>query len=163
VPSFWLDTDSLVRPSAEGYRFAILPRFWDFLEEKARQQVIVSSIYVLQELEARDKNPDELLVWARRQQGTLFLEPNEEVQETFRRIVDKVLNTPRYYPQHVHNFLGGADPWLIAHAKVAGGKVVTFEKPEPNSHRVKIPDVAREFGVLCTNIYDALSELGASF
>ena len=163
MPSFWLDTDSLVRPSAEGYRFAILPRFWEFLEEQARQQIIVSSIYVLQELEAKSKPPDELLVWARKQQGILFLEPNQDVQETLRQIVDKVANTPRYYPQHVHKFLGDADPWLIAHAKVSGGKVVTFEKREPNSHRVKIPDVAEEFGVPCTNIYDALSELKASF
>ena len=163
MSSFWLDTDSLVRPSAEGYRFAILPRFWKFLEEQAEQQIIVSSIRVLQELEAKQEKPDELLVWARNQQGTLFLEPSHDVQETLRQIVDKVANTPRYYPQHVHRFLAGADPWLVAHAKVSGGKIVTFEKPEPNSHKVKIPDVANEFGVLCMNIYDALSELGASF
>lgn len=163
MPSFWLDTDSLVRPSTEGYRFAILPKFWEFLEEQARQQVIASSIRVLQELEAKQEKPDELLIWARKQQGTLFLEPKQDVQETLRQVVDRVANTPRYYPQHVHEFLAGADPWLIAHAKVSGGKVVTFEKPEPNSHKVKIPDVAKEFTVSCMNIYDMLSELGASF
>lgn len=161
--SFWLDTDSLVRPSAEGYRFAILPRFWEFLEEQGKQQVIVSSVRVLEELEVKSKKPDDLLIWARKQQGTLFLEPGKDVQEAFKVIADKVANTPRYYPQHVHKFLSGADPWLIAHAKVFGGKVVTFEKSEPNSHNVKIPDVAGEFGVLCLNIYDALSEMRVSF
>ena len=163
MPSFWLDTDSLVRPSAEGYRFAILPGFWEFLEEMARQQVVATSVRVLQELESRQEHPDELLLWARKQTGTLFQEPSKDVQETLRQVVDVVVNTPRYYPHHVHKFLGGADPWVIAHAKASAGKVVTFEKSEPNSHKVKIPDVAREFGVQCTNIYDALTELGASF
>ncbi len=136
---FWLDADSLIRPSAEGYRFAILPKFWVFLEEMAKQQVIVSSVRVLDELEAKSDNPDELLVWARKQKGSLFLEPDKDVQEVFQRVVDKVMSTPRYYPQHVHEFLGDADPWLIAHAKVLGGKLVTFETPQPNSHKVKIP------------------------
>jgi len=104
VPSFWLDTDSLVKPSTEGYRFAILPRFWTFLEEKARQQVIVSSVRVLEELEAKSEKPDDLLIWARKQQGILFLEPSKNVQETLQQILDKVVNTPRYYPQYVHKF-----------------------------------------------------------
>jgi len=32
---------------------------------------------------------------------------------------------------HKDNFLGGADPWLIAMAKVSGAKVVTHEEPVP--------------------------------
>ncbi|MFQ5827189.1 MAG: DUF4411 family protein, partial [Dehalococcoidia bacterium] len=60
-------------------------------------------------------------------------------------------------------FLSGADPWVIAHAKALGGRVVTFEKPEPISTKPKLPDVAGEFGVKCISLWDMLTELNASF
>ena len=50
MPEFWLDTDSLVTPSRGPYRFTTLPQFWEYLEQKAREQVIASSDFVLQEL-----------------------------------------------------------------------------------------------------------------
>ena len=38
MPDLWLDTDSLVTPSRGPYRFGTLPKFWDYLEQKAEEQ-----------------------------------------------------------------------------------------------------------------------------
>lgn len=160
VPSFWLDTDSLATPSRGPYRFPTVPRFWEFLEQKASEKIIASPEFVLNELIEGD---DQLKEWAKRQQGTLFQAPNQAVQEMFRQIADSVNNSPRYAAHHVAEFLKGADPWVIAYAAALGGRVVTFERSEPTSRKPKIPDVGREFGVHCISLWDMLTELGASF
>lgn len=161
---FWLDTDSFVRPYREAYRPATVPKFWEFLEQKSKEQVIVSSELVLQELTVDDpKKMDELGIWAKRQQGTLFLPATEDVQQIFRSIAETVKNNKHYARYHVHEFLSGADPWIIAHAKALGGRVVTFEVSAPLSQKPKIPDVAAQFGVKCISLWDMLTELKAQF
>ena len=160
MPDFWVDTDSLVTPSRGPYRFATLPKFWEFLEQKASEEVIASSELVLKELIG---NGDQLEEWAKRQQGTFFLPPDQAVQEALSQIAESVTHNKRYADHHVAYFLKGADPWIIAHAKALGGKVVTFEKPEPTSTKPKIPDVAGEFNVKCISLWDMLTELHASF
>lgn len=149
---FWLDADSIIKPYREAYGFNRVPGFWKFLEEEAKKQTIVSSHLVLQEFEdgCLDKDkPDELLVWARKQRDLLFLPPTEPIQQMVSQISTYVENNPQYAAWHVQDFLSGADPWIIAHAKVLGGRVVTFETPALNSTKVKIPDVADKFGVIC--------------
>jgi hypothetical protein len=158
---FWLDTDSFVTPYRTAYRFTIVPEFWVFLEQKAFEKVIISSELVLQEL-ASD-NPDELGIWAKQQQGILFLTPTEDVQKAYKQIAQSVRSNKQYKDCHVHKFLGDADPWVIAHAKALSGRVVTFEQSAPSSTKPKIPDVASLFEVKCINIWDMLTELKASF
>ena len=158
--SDWLDADSLITPSRGPYRFATLPGFWAYIEQKAIEQVIASPVFVLTELTG---SGDELENWAKRLQNTLFKEPMQIVQESYRRVVESVNSDGRYASHHVRHFLSGADPWLIAHAMTEGGRIITFEKSEPNSTRPKIPDVGNEFGVSCINIYDLLTELGGAF
>jgi hypothetical protein len=175
MADFWLDTDSLVRPHREFYRFATVPRFWEFLEQKAEEGVIASSQFVLEELkkgkahkgkpdndEVHKDKPDKLLIWAENHQDVLFRAPTEAVQEVYAQIAESVKSNNRYAAHWVQDFLGSADPWIIAHAKALGGRVVTFEKPAPNSTKVKIPDVAAQFGVNCITLWDMLSELNAS-
>lgn len=163
---FWLDADSLIKPYREAYSFDRVPKFWEFLEEKAKEQVIVSSDLVLQELEdgCSDKeHPDELLVWARKLREVLFLCPTDPIQEMVGQIATYVENNAQYAPWHIQDFLDSADPWVIAHAKILGGRVVTFEKSEPNSKKVKIPDVAGNFGINCISLWAMLDELKAHF
>lgn len=163
---FWLDADSLIKPYREAYSFDRVPKFWKFLEEKAKEQVIVSSDLVLRELEegcSDKKHPDELLVWARIQRGVFFLPPTESIQQMVGQIGTYVESNAQYAPWHIQDFLGGADPWVIAHAKILGGRVVTFEKSAPNSKKVKIPDVAARFSVNCISLWGMLDEFKAQF
>jgi len=52
----------------------------------------------------------------------------------------------------------GADPFVIALAKVEGCGVVTGEKPTNHPERPKIPDVCRAIGIPCINILQLCRE-----
>ncbi len=142
------------------YAFDIAPGFWKFLEQKISEETIASSVTVYDEFEDYGAE-DDLLQWAKQQKGVgFFIDPDSFVQTVFRQIADYVKNT---YPQHqASKFLDDADPWIIAHAKAYGGRVVTFEKSAPNSQDPKIPDVGNQFGVKCLNVYQMARELGMS-
>ena len=165
MPDYWFDADSFVTPSRGPYRFSVLPQFWDYLEQKAHEQIIGSpEIILTQELMGSDpKKADELEIWAKRQQGTLFIPPDKSVQVVYSEVVESVTQNSQYAIYEVQKFLSGADPWVIAYAKALGGKVVTFETPQPLARKPKIPDVAVAFGVRCISLWDVLTELGASF
>jgi len=107
-----------------------------------------------------DSKGDALAQWAKPLKGTLFLPPEAEDQIKLAEIADYVQGNPRFKPQWVAPFLAGAVPWLIAYARARGGRIVTFEKPEPLSTKPKIPDIADRYDVKCLNVWDMLSELG---
>lgn len=157
MPDFWLDANSLITPKNGPYGFDIAPGFWKFLEQKAAEGTIASSITVYDELE--EGGYDELLQWAKKEKDKgFFIEPDPLVQTIFRQVADYV--SKRYEEYQSSEFLGGADPWLIAHAKAYGGRVVTFETSSPTSKKPKIPDVGEKFAVKCRNVYEMARELG---
>ena len=160
MPEFWLDTDIFIRSKNEFYSFDIAPGFWTFLDQKVAGGIIASSRLVYDEL--HNGAEDELREWAEaRKDSGLFIEPDSDVQAAFQDIANYVNAN---YPLHqAAEFLSGADPWIIAHAKAHGGRVVTFEVSAPRSQKPKIPDVGSAFGVKAMNIYEVLRELGASF
>lgn len=89
-----------------------------------------------------------------------FVEPDADVQASFQEIADYV--NDRYPPHQAAHFLGGADPWIVAHAKAHSGMVVTFEARAPLGNKPKIPDVCDHFAVQCTNLWSVLRDLGLS-
>ncbi len=157
-----MDSNSFITPHRGPYRFEVVPQFWGFLEERAKQGVIASPEFVLnEELVAGPKDQQDALArWASGLKGVLFLEAGEDIQACYRQVVDWVQNHRGYRAHWVAQFLGKADPWLIAYAKARGGRIVTFETPQPEAMKPKIPDVAAHFGVQCINVYDMLGELG---
>jgi hypothetical protein len=159
----WLDADSFIKPYRNEYAFNLVPKFWTYLEQKAEEKVIVSCHAVLEDF--RMGNPkDKLLEWAENLGEIMFLMPTDDVQLTYKQVIEYVQNNGRYAPHWVADFINGSDPWLIAHAKTLGGRIVTFEESVPiNSKKVKLPDVADVFGVDCISLYNALNELGACF
>lgn len=159
MADYWLDSDSLITPKNGPYGFDIAPGFWRLLEEQALVGVVRSPMFVYHELV--DESDDELANWAKQQRESgLFVEPDEAVQTTMRSIADHV---QRNYDQtNAQLFLDGADPWVVAHVKTHGGKVVTFEKGASKSKKVKIPDVCDHFGVECIDSYGMVRSLGAS-
>jgi len=166
MPSYWLDTNSLIQPYRNYYCFDRVPKFWIFLEQKSIDGIIASPTIVLSELEEGCKNaePDELLIWARKQKGILFLEPSVLTQQIYGQIAEKVNGDNQLTPWRAEDFLQRADPWTIADAKALGGIVVTFEVPAPaTKKKIKIPDVASDFGVECINLFKMLDQLDAKF
>ncbi len=157
MPDFWMDADSLITPFRGPYRFEAVPQFWEFLKQQAQAGVIGSPELVLdKELTSTGPPPDSLELWAKSLRGVLFLPPDAPTQLKYKDVAEHVQKNARYKQQWIAPFLSGADPWLVAYAAAQGGRIVTFEKPEPLSSKPKIPDVAKQFGVSC---WDALLEL----
>ncbi len=151
---YWFDSDSFMRPNREAFRFGtdFGEKFWNLLSDKLQEGVIASSSTILDELL---EGKDELSEWAKRHEDYFYV-PDQSVQEVYTQIADSVHKTGRYSAPHIAAFLDNADPWIIAHAKVSGGRVVTFEKSEPSSSKPKIPDVAAVFELNCDNLWDIL-------
>lgn len=158
MPEFWMDSDSLIAPYRGAYRFEAVPQYWDFLKRKAEEGVIGCPELVLDK-ELTSSNPDALEKWARPLRGVLFLPADAATQLRYGDVARYVQANPRFRQHWIDPFLDGADSWLVAYALAHGGRIVTFEKPEPLAKKPKIPDIAQHFGVGCVNLWDMLAEL----
>ena len=141
------------------YGFDIAPRFWELIDEMIEGGRISCPTRVLRELL---DGQDDLSAWAReRRNSGLFIEADPAVQEATAQVIQLVAT---HYPdnQARRRFLDRADPWVIAHARVDGGTVVTSETRVPdNSLQVKIPNVCDQLQVQVRsiNVYQMLREL----
>ena len=160
MPEFWLDTNVLIEARNGPYGFDIAPGFWTALDELSGRGEIRMSSLVYEELVAGVQ--DDLALWIReRRRSGLVVEPDEEVQAALREIADYV--NGNFMASRAATFLRGADPWVIAHALVSDGIVVTQEARVPaNSTRVKIPNICTVFRVGSINTYRMLRELDVS-
>ena len=145
------------------YGFDIAPRFWELIDEMIEGGRISCPTRVLGELL---DGQDDLSAWAReRRNSGLFIEADPAVQEASAQVIQLVAT---HYPdnQARRRFLDRADPWVIAHARVDGGTVVTSENRVPyNSFQVKIPNVCDQLQVQVRsiNVYQMLRELGVAW
>ena len=157
-----MDANSLITPHRGPYRFETVPQYWDFLKQKAEEGIIGSPELVL-DIELTSSDPskaDSLEGWAKPLRGILFLPADAATQTKYKEVVQYVQMNPRFKQHWIAPFLGKADPWLVAYAAALGGRIVTFETPEPLTRKPKIPDIAQHFGVDCVNVWDMLAELG---
>jgi len=162
MPDFWMDANSFITPHRGPYRFEVVPQYWDFLKQKAEEGVIGSPELVL-DLELTSSDPakaDRLEKWAKPLRGVLFLPADAATQRKYNEVAQYVQTNPRFNQQWIAPFLGKADSWVVAYAAALGGRIVGFEKPEPQAKKPKVPDIAAHFGVKCINVYDMLAELG---
>jgi hypothetical protein len=96
----------------------------------------------------------------------LFMaESDEATQTAFADVAEHVASqAPAMKAGALDEFLDGADPWLIAKARVAGHTVVTHERLNlHNKRKFLIPNLCRHFGIECLNTFDMLNRLDARF
>jgi hypothetical protein len=159
VPSYWLDANIFLEASNKYYAFDFVPQFWEFLDDQVKLQNVSCPRIVYSELERHGN--DDLIRWIKARRDTaLFTNFNRFVQNRHREIATYV--SQEYDQKYAQVFLGGADPWLIAHARQSGGRVVTFEKLEPYAKRVKIPNVCAHYNVECVDLFSMLRSRGFS-
>ncbi len=158
MPDYRLDTDIFIESRKGPYGFDIAPGFWAVIEQKARDGVVASSTLVYDEICAGD---DDLVEWVKARRALVFREPDPAVQHAYRLIAAYVVSNHDATAATV--FLGGADPWLIAHAKAHGGAVVTREtRAIPGAGKVKIPNICQAFEVPVVDVYEMLRRLRVS-
>ncbi|RAJ92939.1 DUF4411 family protein [Aliidiomarina maris] len=154
---YLLDANSFIQAKNLHYRMRVVPGFWDWLV-KPHDGVILESIdHVYAELTKHTGSPDELHGWAQSHKHFFRASNDLTTQQVYARIANHVALQQAYSQAEIKRFLRGADPWLIATAKNLSATIVTHEVVVPaNSSKIKIPNVAREFEVQCTDIFDLL-------
>lgn len=157
-----LDANSFIRSKREHYAFDFCPGYWDALIRMHQGGLLESIDHVEREL-TRGKNKDALAQWVESSAPSGFFVDTSAapIVEAYREVVNAVQSHGQYKQGAKAAFLKGADPWLIAYARVYKRQVATYEIPQPTSKGVvKIPDVAAGFGVKCSPPYKLLRESG---
>ncbi len=133
-----VDTSALLDGWTRYYPPDVFPRVWERLDELISKEVLIASEEVLIELKRKD---DPIYEWARERES-MFRPIDTEIQETVLEIlgVHKKLIDER-------KGRSGADPFVIALAKVQECAVLTGEKPSNSPNRPKIPDVCNAIGI----------------
>lgn len=156
---YLIDSSALIEAKNVFYRFSFCPGFWDWISEQHSS----GSICTIQKVESELKEgADQLATWATTAiPATFFIAPTAQVVTTQATVARWVSAHATYKPAEKARFLAKADPWLVAEALVNGQELITFEEVVPsNSKKVKIPNVAAQFGVNCVSLFDALELSG---
>lgn len=156
-----LDTNVLIQACRNYYSFDLAPGFWDSLAEFAVRIHVIDWV----RSEMVDGHDDELAQWVRGA-GAVLCQPVMELEKVrsavvaeYQAIARLVQTTPRFRDRWRQEFLAGADPWVIAYAKVIGGTVVTMEQPASVGAKVKIPDICDAVSVGWIDTYSMLRSL----
>jgi hypothetical protein len=106
---------------------------------------------------------DQLANWATNViPKSFFIKPTIAVVTTQAVVSQWVIAQPVYSANEKAKFLSKADPWLVAEAIQGGHQIITFEDlVPPNSSKVKIPNVATNFGVATASLYNIIEASGA--
>lgn len=160
--SFLLDANTLIEAKNRYYQMRFCPAYWTWLTRTKDAGRLASVESVGTELR---RGNDELAQWAATQADLFLPESDEATQVAFGEIAGHVAGrATTMKPGALDEFLGGADPWLIAKARVTGQTVVTHERLDTVSRRkFLIPNVCLHYGVECINTFDMLDRLDARF
>ncbi len=145
-----LDTSALIDGWVRNYPIKSFPGVWEKLAALIGEGHAKASDEVRRELE---KQADDLTVWCNHQ-SNLFVTMDDEIQI----LVAEILKN---YPRLVESGgrRSGADPFVIALAKIHKSTVVTAEVRTNNlDGRVKIPDVCNFMDIKCINLLGLINE-----
>ncbi|WP_313999884.1 DUF4411 family protein [uncultured Paenibacillus sp.] len=153
---YCIDTSALLHAWRRDYPPDIFGSLWDMLNSLIESRKLIAPDEVLFELE---RGGDDLYHWAK-ERDSVFVEPDEEVQQIVKQIVDTY---PNFVPQESSDGIW-ADPYIIALAKVRGLIVVTGEKAVgPGAKKAKIPNVCHDLQVECIDFLQLLRKEGWKF
>ncbi len=158
--AYLMDSNAFIQPKNQFYRFTFCPGFWDWIVAEHAKGMLFSVGKIEAELR---EGQDELADWVGKViPSSFFIQPSQAVVTT-QAVVAQWVNAQSIYPQlEKAKFLGKADPWLVAEAIQSGHQIITFEELVPsNSTRIKIPNVALNFGVKTLSLFDVLEKSGA--
>lgn len=157
---YLLDANTYIHAKNLYYSFDICPAYWDWLDKEFNSGRITSIDMVAEELKAGN---DELVQWVKDRPKHLLPCDDADTQLVLADITNDLMQGD-YNPQNRDAFLGSADPWIIAKAKVLGAVVVSHEsRITQQGKKIKIPNVCEQYGVGCISTFQLLRKLGARF
>ncbi len=157
--AYLIDSSAFIQAKNHFYRFSFCPGFWDWVAAHHNEGKLLSVTKVAEELA---EGHDELAEWVNSAPSGFFVPPTPQVVTTQGVVSRWVQAQANYTDPEKARFLDRADPWLISEAIENRHEIITFEHLVPaNSSKIKIPNVAMNFGVNCANLYDVLEASGA--
>lgn len=154
-----LDANIFIEAKRRYYSFNLCPGFWDSLIYHSSMGNLKSIDRVGSEL----SEGDDLNAWKKHTSNLFASTDDKLVINAYRKINQWVDNQERFSVAEKNKFARDADAWVIAYAKANDAIVVTHEAPAPNSSKVKIPDVCKQFDIEYTNTFDMLQKLNVAF
>jgi len=122
-----LDANTLIEAKNRYYGMTFCPGFWSWLLLQNQALELASIVSVKDEL---TKGKDDLAEWVKDHAGLFHDISDEATQTAFGQVVEALAEqSSRMKVGALEEFLGGADPWLIAKAMSTGAVVVTHEVP----------------------------------
>ncbi|HTR72333.1 MAG TPA: DUF4411 family protein [Solirubrobacteraceae bacterium] len=151
--AYCFDTSSLLECWSRSYPPDIFPGLWRNLDDLIIQKRVLCPDEVRVELEKQD---DELSQWVK-VRPHMFVPLDDTIQSA----TSAVLEQHPLLMKATKN-RNGADPFVIATARVKGSTVVTEEKGG-TAARPKIPSVCESLGVPCINVLGFIRANGWRF
>lgn len=163
---FLIDANTWMTASRFFYAYDLVPSFWKTLEDEIKTGNIVLLDMVKAEI---DQGQDELKQWISEREDYFEIcnHVDSEIISKYAEVMQYIQECGYYNEKGLNDWAGNgvADPWLIAAAAVKGYKLITFEQSagslnvKNKSGRVKIPDVAKHFGVAVHSLYHMMRKL----
>jgi hypothetical protein len=149
--TFVLDANVLVNAHCGFLRRDLSPGFWHWLEAAFRSGTIICVDKIKNE---PDGYEGELKRWCSSapkgffRKGDLFLLPHLAAVNAWAQGDDRFSQAAK------DRFADDPDSYLIAHARLLNGTVVTYEKDRVERENIKIPVACRGVGVQCVTFYE---------
>jgi hypothetical protein len=156
---YLIDTDVFIQAKNLHYGLDFCPAFWDWLILKNQKGVVFSIEKVGDEIAA---GSDELSVWASKLGSEFFLKPDSSMLPALGK-VSIWATSQSYSPAAVNTFLQVGDYYLVSYALAQGYTVVTHEKPDNSTKRIKIPTACIGLNIKCMTPFEMLRRERARF
>lgn len=161
---YWLDADVLIQANRISYPYSLAKTFWVRLAEQVEVGNVVSPRRVFREWIENEGHQDFVKDWVKPREPQLSKRPDQSVTDVVGAIGFFIFSNPQYDKYEAWKFSAGGDPWVIAHAFVDRGIVVTHESNlHPDARKPRIPDVCKKFEVRWTNTMGMFAQLEMTF
>jgi hypothetical protein len=144
-----IDTSAILDAWNRYYPPDIFSALWNHLEKIIEDGLLRASVEVMNELERKD---DQVYRWARKNPD-LFIDIDEEIQNEITGILSKF---PKLLDTRAQR--SGADPFVIALAKINTCCVITGERATRKPDRPNIPDVCSALEIRAISVLDLIRE-----
>ncbi|EKP7339175.1 DUF4411 family protein [Listeria monocytogenes] len=161
-----LDSNTFIASYKQFYQFETFPSYWKKLSQVTKNSVILLDC-IFNELSKTGKKDEEMDVldfWLRDDYlGNRIKESQrQDILQKYAEILQHVASSPFYNEKALRSWSNPsiADPWLIATACCEGIVIVTNKVSNGKLHAgsptgaVKIPDIAKVFGVNTISLFD---------
>lgn len=158
-----IDANVLMQAHRLYYAFPICPGFWDFLLQQHQAARIIS----LDRVHAEVSPGDVLHRWVQSTAPTTLFASTQDavVGGNFAALAAWVQGNAQFTQAAKDKFARDADGWLVAYAQAHPNHVVVTmeERADGAKKNVPLPNVCLQFGVLYTDTFSMIKELGGQF